>query len=307
MGKMRLNEGWSAKVGRAVLSYNQQLLLGNTEGVKFTGGQPSGMPQYAAPPEDNILNYKTMQFIGLNKTWASDNWSGNNVLSFLFTNSGYQYTAGGAESNMQTTGIYGWFPMGDLTMEANAYYQFGAYYTMQVQAYQLHLKAEYLINDDALVGAGVEMIGGSKAEDYAQYTTRSFIAQYGTNQRFNGFMESFYVGSLYAYTGLNDYFAKLHLQLTNDSYLLLMPHVFTKNVAYTTGDPRYLGTEIDCVYNCNLSEDVTLTLGYSHLLPSKAYTTSLTGVQNWAYAGLYLRPSLFVRKKNTEKITTELK
>ncbi len=86
---MRLNEGWSAKVGRAVLSYNQQLLLGNAEGVKFTGGQPSGMPQYAAPPEDNILNYKTMQFIGLNKTWASDSWSGNNVLSFLFTNSGY--------------------------------------------------------------------------------------------------------------------------------------------------------------------------------------------------------------------------
>lgn len=109
---MRLNEGWSAKVGRAVLSYNQQLLLGNAEGVKFTGGQPSGMPQYAAPPEDNILNYKTMQFIGLNKTWTSDNWSGNNVLSFLFTNSGYQYTAGGAASNMQTTGIYGWFPMG---------------------------------------------------------------------------------------------------------------------------------------------------------------------------------------------------
>lgn len=85
---------------------------------------------------------------------------------------------------MQTTGIYGWFPMGDLTMEASAYYQFGAYYTMQVQAYQLHLKAEYLINDDALVGAGVEMISGSKAEDYVQYTTRSFIAQYGTNQRF---------------------------------------------------------------------------------------------------------------------------
>ncbi|WP_454980293.1 hypothetical protein [Capnocytophaga haemolytica] len=120
-------------------------------------------------------------------------------------------------------------------------------------------------------------------------------------------MESFYVGSLYAYTGLNDYFSKLHLQLTNDSYLLLIPHVITKNVDYTKGDPRYLDTEIDCVYNCNLSEDVTLTLGYSHLLPSKAYTTSLTGVQNWAYAGLYLRPSLFVRKKNTEKITTELK
>lgn len=79
---------------------------------------------------------------------------------------------------------------------------------------------------------------------------------------------------------INVSFAKLHLQLTNDFDLLLMPHVFTKNVAYTTGDPRYLGTEIDCIYNCNLSEDV----------PDLGILTSATfkGVYDEPYRGAEL-------------------
>ncbi|SFN84086.1 Alginate export [Capnocytophaga haemolytica] len=318
---LRLGDSWGLKLGRQVFSYDDERVLGELDWSHYGRFHDGALVRYNSNGWDADLalafnqqgqptvgndylivkgtSYKAMQFLHLNKKWDG------NTVSFLFMNTGFQNVASptGADgvSQMQTTGLYGKFPINALTLEASAYYQFGKYNKTDVSAYQWRLEATYQL-PKVLVGLGAEMLSGKKDGD----KIKKFKPLFGTNHKFNGFMDLYYVGSTEGDTGLNDYYAKANVKFNEKSSLLFMPHVFTRNVT-PSGAKSYLGTELDFVYSNKLMQDVVLNVGYSHHFASDELGIGKSGVQNWAYAELLIRPTLFSHKapKQVEEVMIE--
>lgn len=310
----RMDENWALKVGRQVISYDDERILGALDWSQYGRFHDAAVVFYAkddlkadfglafnqnsvkavgnAYEQGSKVSYKTMQFLHLNKRWNQ------NSLSFLFMNNGFQDMNGTQQdgvSNMQTTGLFGKFPISDVTLEGSFYYQSGKYQKVAVSAYQFRLEASYKIGK-TLAALGFETLSG---RDYDDTSTKqkSFVPLFGTNHKFNGFMDMYYVGSLQGQTGLNDFYAKLNVPCSEKSSLLFMPHIFTTS-AKRADNKSYLGTELDFVYSHKFSSDVTLNVGYSHHFPSSILKNNTThSVQNWAYVELYIKPTLFTTKK----------
>lgn len=317
----RLGEFWGVKVGRQVLSYDDERILGALDWSQYGRFHDVALIRYAnngwkadvglafnqqgQKQTDNTyllitgVSYKTMQFLHLNKQWNT------NSMSFLFMNTGFQNLTFPAldpdgVSNMQTTGLYGKFPISDLTLEGSFYYQSGERAKTSVSAYQFRLEAAYQFSG-ITAALGAEILSGKDSDDTSA-KRKNFVPLFGTNHKFNGFMDLYYVGNLQGETGLNDFYAKVNVPFSEKSSLLFMPHVFTSN-AKRADNASYLGTELDFVYTNKLHPDITLNIGYSHHFPSSDIKTADThSLQNWAYAELYIKPTLFSWKKTPDRV-----
>lgn len=316
---IRLNENWALKLGRQVLSYDDERIFGELDWLQYGRFHDALLAEYkrndwssqiglafnqlGQPNYGNTYSlrtgnsYKTMQFIRVNKSWNG------NSLSFLFLNNGFQdYKTIGTPpdtqeiqdgvSNLQTTGFYGKFPLSDLLLEASAYYQFGKRNRVDVSAYQMRLELLYKTTN-VTGGIGFEALSGTSYDDTSG-KNKSFTPLFGTNHKFNGHMDMYYVGSVQGRTGLNDLYGKLDLWLTEKSSLLFMPHIFMSNAKRGANVGSYLGTELDFMYTYKLRKDASLNIGYSHHLPSETLKTPTThGTQNWFWVQLSIKPTLF--------------
>ncbi|WP_264847737.1 alginate export family protein [Capnocytophaga catalasegens] len=316
----RLDEHWGIKVGRQVLSYDDERILGALDWLQYGCFHDAALVRYAnngwnadvglafnqvgQPKTSNVYpivaggaSYKTMQYLHLNKKWNG------NTASFLFMNNGFQnLTLSGdtdGVSNMQTTGFYGKIPIADLILEASAYYQSGERQKQSVSAYQFRLEAAYQFRG-ITTALGAEILSGKNFDDTSS-KRKDFVPLFGANHKFNGFMDLYYVASLQGTTGLNDFYAKVNVPFSGKSNFLFMPHIFTSN-AKRSDNKSYLGTELDLVYTNKLHQDITLNVGYSHHFPSKAIKSNDThSLQNWVYAELYIKPTLFSWKKASDE------
>lgn len=311
---MGIDENWSVKVGRQVLSYDDERILGALDWLQYGRFHDAAVVFY----ENNGWNadiglafnqqgqkvtgntyaitsgasYKTMQFFHLNRSWN------RNSVSFLFMNNGFQDLDSNqlqdGVSNMQTTGFFAKLPISALMLEGSFYYQSGKRAKTDVSAYQFRLEASYRLGQ-VTTALGVEMLSGKNHND-TSLKNKSFTPLFGTNHKFNGFMDMYYVGNLQGTTGLNDFYAKVNVPFSSKSSLLFMPHIFTSN-AQRADNKNYLGTELDFVYTNKLHSDITLNVGYSHHFPSNALkTNTIHNTQNWFYAELYIKPTLFSTK-----------
>ncbi|MFJ1492011.1 alginate export family protein [Capnocytophaga canis] len=313
--KMQIDENWNVKLGRQVISYDDERILGGLDwsqygrfhdaavvsyknflnvGLAFNQeGQPNVGNAYAIG-NTSKNTYKTMQFLRANKKWQ------DNSLSFLFINNGFQdFDSSGKQdgvSNMQTTGFYGIFPISSLMLEASAYYQFGKFQKTSVSAYQLRAELIYK-TQEFTAGLGMEMLSGRDYDDTSA-KIKSFNPLYGTAHKFNGHMDFYYLGqNLQGTTGLNDIYAKAIVKFNEKSNLLFMPHIFMSN-AKRADSKSYLGTELDFMFTQQFRKDVALNVGYSHHLPSDAIKVATThGMQNWFWVQLNIKPTLFTTKQ----------
>ncbi|GAA4230992.1 alginate export family protein [Postechiella marina] len=310
---INLGEGWSTKVGRQVISYDDQRIFGGLDwaqqgrnhdaaiikykkdkfmldaGLAFnqdysnpTGFQSVGT-NYATT---GFFSYKTMQYLYLKQAW--ENFSG----SLLLLNNGFQEVDG--TSSLQTFGTHLDYKTGDFGIAANAFLQTGERQgEVDVKgAYLLGLDFTYKASAKVGLGAGLEIISGNDGD---AGETGAFFPLYGTNHKFNGFMDYFYVGNHANSVGLFDVHVSANFKLNDTSSLMVKALNFSGEQELASGE-KSLGTEIDLVYK-KAFKGYALVLGYSQMFAAdgmyelKGITEdAAAGSQNWGWAMLVIKP-----------------
>ena len=212
---IKLGEPTNLKLGRQILSYDDQRILGALDWAQQGRNHDAALFQYkkdkfmmdlalafnqdySHPTGFNsvgntysttgFFSYKTMQMAYFKNNW--DNFSG----SLLLLNNGFQnFDDGGDQdgiSNLQTFGSHMAYKKNKFGATADIYFQFGERQGM------LDVKGAYLFNADfgyqvapkTKLSVGMEMISG---DDGGAGETGAFFPLYGTNHKFNGFMDYF--------------------------------------------------------------------------------------------------------------------
>ena len=325
---INLGEGFSTKLGRQSIIYDDQRIFGGLDwaqqgrnhdaailkygkesfqldlGLAFNQDfdNPTGFQSVGTTYNTTgYFSYKTMQYLYLKQKWA------NMSASLLVLNNGFQNfeadgTTADGTSNLQTFGTHLNYSKGSFGAAMNAFLQTGERQgSAKVSgAYLLGLDLTYKASSKVGLGAGIEIISGNDAETANK--TEAFFPLYGTNHKFNGFMDYFYVGNHANSIGLFDIHLSANLKLGEKSGLLIKALNFSGEQELGSGN-KSLGTELDLVYSQTF-KGYALKLGYSQLFANdgmyqlKGTTQDIAASsQNWAWAMLVIKPKFL----NTSK------
>ena len=317
---INLGKGWSTKLGRQVISYDDERIFGGLDWAQQGRNHDAGLLKYkeekfmldvglafsqdfddpagfqnagTAYATTGFFTYKTMQYVYAKQKWAD--FSG----SILVLNNGFQNfdTLGEAEgtSNLQTIGTHLAYRKGSFSTDANLFLQTGERQNnVKVGgAYLIGLELGYKASDKVNFGVGTEIISGNKAN--TADNTEAFFPLYGTNHKFNGFMDYFYVGNHANSVGLTDIHASAKFALGDKSGLLLKVLNFSGQQELPSGE-KSLGTEVDLVFSKSFT-GYGLAIGYSQMFASDGMY-ELKGItkddaasnQNWAWVMLTIKP-----------------
>lgn len=317
-------EKWSARMGRQVLSYDNQRILGEqdwaqqaeshdaltvsfhteTQKLDFGGAYNSTAENIIQTPY-TVSNYKTLQY-----AWYHNQFNEHLGASFLVLNTGYEYAPNPNPDNKllvdykQTFGPYLAYKTSKIDTNFWVYGQTGKSNDLQVSAWNAAANFGYNITEAFKLGLGYEFLSGKSTND-GSTVIKSFNPIFGTNHGFNGYMDYFYVGNHLNSVGLQDAFLKLNYN-TNKWQFALIPHVFLAaadvvNVPLNEKMDSYLGTEIDATFGYNFKKDITVTGGYSQMFGSKTLEFIKTGeanhTNNWAWLMISVNPKIFSWKK----------
>lgn len=315
-------EKWSARMGRQVLSYDNQRILGEqdwgqqaqshdaltisyqTEKQKLDfGGAYNSTAENVVQTPYTVASYKALQYV-----WYHNQFNEAFGLSFLLLNTGYEYAPDPAPSTKllvdykQTFGPYLTYKKGKIDTNFWAYGQTGKSTDLQVSAWNAAANFNYSITDSFKAGLGYEFLSGKDTND-ASTVIKSFNPIFGTNHGFNGYMDYFYVGNYLNSVGLQDAFIKLNYNV-NKWQFALIPHVFLSAADVVTPAEKldsYLGTEIDAAFGYNFKKDITVSGGYSQMFGSKTLEFVKGGdashTNNWVWLMISVNPRIFSWKK----------
>ncbi|XRE44979.1 hypothetical protein ACIVBQ_003183 [Tenacibaculum discolor] len=311
-GKILLDPNFSVKLGRQEVIYDDSRIFGNVGWAQQARSHDMAMLKYKKDSfkfdvglafnqsKENLTGtnlttpntYKAMQYAWLHKDWSD--FSG----SFLFLNNGMQSPNGLKYS--QTIGTHLTAKKNKFTIAANLYYQFGNdVLDRDLNAYLLGLEAMFKASEKAKIGLGVELQSGNDYNTPAD-ENNAFTPFYGTNHKFNGFMDYFYVGNHINSVGLLDLYAKANFKLNSKSGLTAFVHNFSAAADINNSVSNQLGTEVDIVYGYKFTKDIGFKAGYSHLFPSEGMEVlkgnSDDNTNNWAWVMVTIKPTLFTSK-----------
>ena len=318
---INLGSGFSAKLGRQTLDYDDQRIMGSVGWTQQARNHDAAILKYAkenfqmdlglaySQDYDNpsgfqsvgnaynttgFFSYKTMQYLYLKENWKNLNGS------LLLLNNGFQNfetdgTTPDGISNLQTFGTHLDYKKGSFGAALNAFLQTGERQgALDVGgAYLLGLDLNYNATAKVSLGAGVEIISGNDTSTSDK--TEAFFPLYGTNHKFNGFMDYFYVGNHANSVGLLDVHVSANFKLGEKSSLLVKALNFRGEQALPSGE-KSLGTELDLVFS-QAFNGYSLQLGYSQMFANDGMY-ELKGIsedasassQNWAWAMLVIKP-----------------
>ena len=321
--ELQLGEKVAVKAGRQELNYDDARIFGNVDWTmqarshdvllfKFT---PSAEHTIHAGAAFNALResntrepytipqqYKHLQFGWYHFTDGHFGWS------VLAMNQGLPYLVTQKEKIAwnQTFGTR-------ITFARDGWNADGAFYAQTGRIAQANLSAWY---GAANVGyrwksgwapaAGLEFLSGKSNNDLsAGY--ESFNPWFGTNHKFNGFMDYFYVGNHANSVGLLDVYAHLSYEKPNFK-ARFTPHYLNSAAALNRNGQqlnKHLGTELDLTFGYRIKESVWLNGGYSQMLATtsmEALKGGSKGVSsNWFFLEMQVNPKLFSFKPTTDK------
>ncbi len=324
-GELYFNKNWTLKAGRQEIAYDEDRIFGSLDWamqarrhdaalikfkdslsvVDFGFAYNQDRERTTSTVYDLPGNYKTFQYVYAKRKF-------NKVdLSFLFLNNGMQYIKTEPGGNQvtstvftQTFGPRAVYKNKDLSLAGNFYYQSGKDIAKRtVNAYEALIEASYKVHKNLTLTTGAELLSGTSQTDTANRSNNSFAPLYGTNHRFNGYMDYFYVGNHANSVGLTDLYIKGMYQAKR-YFISLNTHFFqsaasVRNKAITNNlvsINSYLGTELDLTFNYKVADGASLQGGYSQLFGTKSMEALRGGnaskVTNWAYVMMIIRPKV---------------
>ncbi len=237
--EVMFSEKFSLKAGRMELVYDDQRILGSVNWAQQARSHDLALFKYESGFQLHLglavnqvqtrsftfpKTYKSMQFLWFHKEF-SDAFS----LSILALNNGVDdVTLNNPTPSPMTTysqiiGQRSVFKTGDLTVGFNFYYQMGKDKGTYVDkdtmnqhknysAMNIGLDLTYKLSDNLSIGGGYEYLSGNSQTDTSKAyseTNHAFAPLYGTNHKFNGWMDYFYVGNHGNSVGLQDIYFKV--------------------------------------------------------------------------------------------------
>jgi len=315
------NENWSARLGRQVISYDNQRVLGEVDWAQQAQSHDAALITfknkksqldmafaYNANSETDIATpytvatYKTMQYAWYHTGFGKIN------MSLLFLNTGYENKLTPPIPTplpelkvdyMQTFGTY--MNTKGKSWDGNLWFygQTGKSNTLSVSAFDAAINFNYALTDKFKAGLGYEFVSGKSQKDTST-DIKSFNPIFGTNHALNGYMDYFYVGNYKNTVGLQDAFLKFGYTVNKWQFNLL-PHVF--NAANTILDANgnemsnYLGTEVDFTTSYAVHKFINITGGYSQMFATDSMQRVKGGdvdhTNNWAWVMVNVNPQIF--------------
>ncbi|MGB0836639.1 MAG: alginate export family protein [Flavobacteriaceae bacterium] len=314
-GSFKLSEAWKVKLGRQEILFDDARIFGNVAWAQQARSHDAASLQYyengitakffAAYNQsaENVVGndldpnntYKALQTLWLNKKWEHIS------LSLMFLNNGMQAkdeVAGDFPTYYsQTFGFYTKGEQNNIKYAASAYSQLGKdQMDNQVNAYQFSADLDYML-PKAHVGLGFELMSGNDYGAPNGGENKAFSPYYGTNHKFNGLMDYFYVGNYFNNSGLLDLYFKGGVSLGEKSTLNAAVHYFQAAAEVDPMVDKGLGTELDITYKYVLNKAVNIQAGYSQMfaLEGMEYVKDNfdNNSNNWGWIMVTFKPILF--------------
>ncbi|MEQ8878797.1 MAG: alginate export family protein [Cyclobacteriaceae bacterium] len=321
-GQYYFNKDLSVKVGRQIISYDNQRFLGGLEWAQqgrrhdaallifepkktklhlgFAYNQDDDVPEQAflqSPGAGYYSvggNYKSFQYGWFNQGFNSGS------LSLLAFNAGYQ-NADSSVSFKQTFGAIASKQISGVKLAGDFYYQTGKLSGKKVNAYLAGINGTFSTSVTPIT-VGVEHISGKDDSDASSDIT-AFSPDFGTNHAHNGFMDYFFVGPANGTVGVTDLYLKTSFKLAGGA-LKINAHEFMTGSSQLDGEgaelSKIMGTEIDLVYGRQLKGGVTWNIGYSQLFATDTMEELRSGdkgaMQFWAWTMITFKPTIFSSK-----------
>jgi hypothetical protein len=296
----------SLKVGRQELNYDDQRIFGNVGWTQQGRSHDLALFKYTGKVnihlgvahhentnrKDNFYDgpdaYKDLQFLWVNRKKDNFYWS------ILFLNNGKPVTVGTEQKSKysQTFGTHIEVPIDQVAFSGNLYFQTGEDGgNKSLNAFNLMAEANYRTSEEIQWTVGYEILSGT---DYNQVEkNNSFNPLYGTNHKFNGFMDYFYVGNHLNSVGLANGYVKFALA-KKKTVVNADVHFFASEAKISETADNYLGTEIDLSLTQTLNPATKITFGYSQMFGSESLEILKGGsngaFNNWAYVMIAVTP-----------------
>jgi hypothetical protein len=316
---MLLNSKVSLKRGRQEIVYDDSRIFGNVDWAQTARSHDAFIATFkpndksrlevgiALNEEDetlfqvdyNVNNYKAFQYAWYHTSLKNVN------LSLLALNTGFTFDNDGAQEvdYNQTIGTHMIYGKNKLKADASAYFQTGKIANSDLTAFNFAGNVHYNITSNFNAGLGAEFLSGTDMNS-TDNKLKSFNPLFGTNHKFNGWMDYFYVGNHINSVGLLDLNLPLKYHKEKVS-IQLVTHLFSSaaTVVDMIGNEMdsHLGTEIDFSFDYKIAENINFEAGYSHMFATDTMEVLKGGnkdnTNNWAWAMFVFKPKLFSYSK----------
>ena len=297
-----LAENFSIKAGRQELVYDDSRIFGNVGWAHQARSHDLALLKIekdfklhfgiAHHENSDITNsvyngpdaYKNLQFGWFNKQWN------NNYLSFLILNNGVSVWEGPDEVTKYSQTLGGRFKttFDKIGLATNFYYQTGNHFSgKKISA--LNWLAE--ISSGSFT-AGYEYLSGNSYDKNDK--VYAFTPFYGTNHKFNGFMDYFYVGNHINSVGLQDAYLQYSSPAGKFRWNAAL-HYFASAGEINPDSGRYLGTELDLSVSWKVQDAASISAGWSTMFAGENMELlkggDHTAGHHWAYLMLSVTPT----------------
>jgi hypothetical protein len=323
------NPEWSVKIGRQVLSYDDERILGALdwnnaarkhdaallafEKNKFTGNLAAAYNQNAEKITGNFFDnsisqpYKSMEFL-----WMKYKFSEAFSASALAMNLGFQNRIDSSLSHLQTFGGNLFYKKDKVNFIGTYYYQTGNNpqknaSSIKTNAWMVSAKVDYNFTKKFNAGIGTDYLSGRDMNSSSRNISY-FNPLYGTHHKFYGTMDYFYVSSGHNNVGLWDSYLNANVNTSNNLSLQIAFHHFVSAATVIDYSGKKanssLGNEADISFKYAVMKDVSLLGGYSQMFADKSMKyvknilpgQSMKAVQNWIWLSININPDILIFK-----------
>lgn len=331
--QLYLQRNLQLKVGRQVLSYDDERILGaldwNNAGrkhdaalFKYKKGKFKADIAFAYNQNSERTNgtffndsigqpYKSMEF-----AWVQYVMTNTVSFSGLLMNIDKQNRTDSLLSHLQTIGANAFLKNQKISATASFYFQTGSANlkpnTIQkTSAWMGSVYGNYSISKKIILGIGSDYLSG-KDMDNSSLSVTNFNPLYGTHHKFYGHMDYFYVSSPHKNTGLWDnYLSASYNSSALTTYNLTIHHfeVPGKIIDYNRrkANPA-LGNELDFSLLHQLPGGIKISGGYSQMFTTSSMkyvknisqSQKMKSNQNWVWLSLNVQPEILLFRKPIE-------
>ncbi len=315
-----LSDKISLKLGRQEIVYDDHRIFGNVGWAQQARSHDAFLFKYSPNANNrldiglalnadnqsltdalysNAAGYKAFQY-----AWYHGDFN-KLGLSVLFLNTGIEYLENVGLPNqeqtidyMQTVGPRLTYKSGKFNANVATYFQTGKSLDSDVSASYFTGNIDYKASNNFTIGIGMEYLSG-KDMNSSDTDVKSFAPLFGTNHKFNGWMDYFYVGNHGGSVGLTDINATVTYKKKKFSAKLI-PHFFSAAADVFNGSTKMgnnLGTEIDLTMGYKLAKNITLSAGYSKMFATDTMEILKGGDRDednsWGWIMFTFKPKLF--------------